>query len=102
MSSKVAGIFQNKAYKATPLAHWKPGDGFQVPAETPHAGGKNGAEMVPSNRLRSRVMVVVSLGQPRQAGIVSPATLDCALEVGPTRVATSPCRAKQDRLRNSR
>jgi quercetin dioxygenase-like cupin family protein len=37
----------------------KPGDGFQVPAETPHAGGKNGDKMT-----RITSTYVVQKGKP--------------------------------------
>jgi len=42
-----------------PTRTLKPGDGFQVPAETPHAGGKNGDKMT-----RIAITYVVEKGKP--------------------------------------
>lgn len=42
-----------------PIRALKPGDGFQVPAETPHAGGKNG-----DKKTRVLVTYVVEKGKP--------------------------------------
>ena len=42
-----------------PTRSLKPGDGFQVPAETPHAGGKNG-----DKKTRVLITYVVEKGKP--------------------------------------
>jgi quercetin dioxygenase-like cupin family protein len=42
-----------------PIRALKPGDGFQVPAETPHAGGKNG-----DKKTRVLITYVVEKGKP--------------------------------------
>jgi quercetin dioxygenase-like cupin family protein len=42
-----------------PTRTLKPGDGLQVPAETPHAGGKNGDKMT-----RIAITYVVEKGKP--------------------------------------
>lgn len=42
-----------------PTRTLKPGDGFQVPPETPHAGGKNGDKMT-----RIAITYVVEKGKP--------------------------------------
>jgi quercetin dioxygenase-like cupin family protein len=42
-----------------PIRTLKPGDGFQVPAETPHAGGKNG-----DKKIRIAITYVVEKDKP--------------------------------------
>jgi len=42
-----------------PTRTLKPGDGFQIPAETPHAGGKNG-----DKKTRLAITYVVEKGKP--------------------------------------
>ena len=47
------------AIQGQPTRTLKPGDGFQVPAETPHAGGKNG-----DKKTRLVATYVVEKGKP--------------------------------------
>jgi quercetin dioxygenase-like cupin family protein len=47
------------AIQGQPTRSLKPGDGFQVPAETPHAGGKNG-----DKKTKLAVTYVVEKGKP--------------------------------------
>ena len=47
------------AVQGQPTRTLKPGDGFQVPAETPHAGGKNG-----DKKTKLAVTYVVEKGKP--------------------------------------
>jgi quercetin dioxygenase-like cupin family protein len=56
MSSKAALTFQ---LEGQPTRTLKVGDGFQVPPETPHAGGKNGDQ-----KTRIAITYVVEKGKP--------------------------------------